>query len=85
VPVTPDADGQLASARLGLRLGLEGGLLQLYDSVTGVRLRRAAEREAALDRAEAELVVLREEIARLRGRDKADPTDPSSVTRAVPR
>ena len=76
-PAEPDPTGALRSARLGLDLRLEDGCLQLYDSVTGARLLRRLERDAALDHAtetlaaeraradaaEAELARLRAEIA----------------------
>ncbi len=81
-PIAPGADGALRSESLGLDLRLIDGRLQLFDVASGVRLRRAKEREAALEvaeaavtweraraeQAEAELARLRAELARLQGR-----------------
>jgi Uma2 family endonuclease len=79
-PIEPDSDGRLQSARLGLLLWMEGGLVQLADAATGERLLRSgevrerernaeqlAERErTARQAAEAEIARLRAEIERLR-------------------
>ncbi len=66
-PMTPDEDGALRSAALGLVLRLIDGRLQLFDAATGERLLRTKERDAALARSEAEVARLRAEVARLRG------------------
>ena len=76
--ISPDAQGRLLCAELGLRLQDEGGQLVFYRSDTGERLltaeeARRAEAEArraeaeARRAAEAEVARLREELRRLRG------------------
>jgi Uma2 family endonuclease len=75
VPMVPDESAALASEQLGLRLRIEGGLLQFYRMDTGERLLTADERAAcetearqleveARQAAEAEVARLREELAR---------------------
>jgi Uma2 family endonuclease len=68
VRIEPDANGCLVSEELGLRLVIEGGLLQFYRLDTGERLLTADEeatrKAEALRAAEAELARLREELAR---------------------
>jgi Uma2 family endonuclease len=64
-PLVPDADGRLASARLGLRLWMEGGQVQLADAATGERLLRSVEVRERERAAEAENARLRAEIERL--------------------
>lgn len=52
--LAPDDAGTLRSQQLGLDLRLDAdGLLQLYDVVTGTRLRRLPEQRQAWERAEA--------------------------------
>jgi len=65
-PIAPDADGKLTSTRLGLRLWMVGGQVQLADMATGERLLRSAEVRARERAAEAENARLRTEIERLR-------------------
>jgi Uma2 family endonuclease len=65
-PMTADADGRLTSARLGLKLWLVGGQVQLADAATGERLLRSAEVRERERAAEAENARLRAEIERLR-------------------
>ena len=69
-PLVPDADGRLASARLGLLLWMEGGLVQLADAATGERLLRTVEvrereRTAEERRRAAEQLAENERAARL--------------------
>jgi Uma2 family endonuclease len=73
MPIAPEGDGTLISEALGLRMGLDSGLLAVYEQATGNRLLRSGELEAAWQSAEqraraaeAEAQQLREELARLR-------------------
>jgi Uma2 family endonuclease len=47
LPIAAEEDGTLASAVLGLRLGLASGLLDVFDETSGDRLLRTAETDAA--------------------------------------
>ena len=68
VRIVPDASAALVSEQLGLKLRIEGGLLQFYRVDTGERLLTADERATyeaeARQAAEAEVVRLRDELAR---------------------
>ncbi len=63
----PMVGTRLLSKALGLELRAEEGTLRLYDHKTGARLLTPEEAESARDEAEAEVVRLREELAKLRG------------------
>lgn len=67
VRLLSDADGSLVSQALDLRLVREDNRLRLIDVTTGERLLRPLEVMQARRDAEAELVQLRAEFARLRG------------------
>jgi Uma2 family endonuclease len=63
LPIAAEADGSLVSTALGVRLGLAGGLLEVYDNASGARLLRTGETESA--RVAAEEQAARERTARL--------------------
>jgi Uma2 family endonuclease len=73
-PLRPDARGRLASAELGLELGVDGEHIRFYRPGARAPLPTAEERAArARDRAlraEAEVRKLRAEISRLRSRKR---------------
>jgi Uma2 family endonuclease len=65
-PVIPDADGGLMSDKLGVRLIVEEGLIQLYAAESGKRLLRSSEEHEGRLRAEEALADAEAEIDRLR-------------------
>ena len=64
VPLLPDEDGRLHSARLGLALSLEDGQIRMTDLVTGERLPGTAEMWARLAAAEQASARQRVELER---------------------
>ncbi len=66
-PIKADSEGKLLSKALGVKMYLDGGLLNLADAATGERLLRTDEVQQALREAEAELEKLRAELKRLKG------------------
>jgi Uma2 family endonuclease len=61
LPISPEADGTLASAELGLRFRVEGSILRVLNPATGQFLPTM---EEAVDRAEAEAARAEAEAAR---------------------
>jgi hypothetical protein len=73
-PVRPEADGSVASGRLGLRLRIVDGRLRFYDAGTGAQLRSKAERtdeaESALAAVQSRLAALEARLAELERRQR---------------